>query len=644
MKLTIKQLKLQNFKGIKNKTLVFDHKNAVIKGVNGSGKTSCADAFYWLFTGKNTALVNNPVITPIGAEECISRVEAEIEIDGKPCVVAKIQKYTSKVDSDGNRTASTKNTYEINSVEKTESAFIEELSKRGIDMVRFLTFSNPEQFMSDTSKKGREQLRETLFKMSGDISDIDIADEIKANEVKALLEKGYELNEIESMNKATIKKITEVAGKSNEIIDGRIQSIIDSKAQINVKELEKAKAEYEAELETVKEKIKSLLSEDNSTKQKIAELEGKLIELENAARTNIEEKTAKTSEKLRKAEKAKNDAEIDMLNAKNALDRISANMDGVKDSLENYRKLYKKVQDEVFDEESTKCPTCGRDYEPERIAEIKSDFEEGKTKRLTDYKKKGETYSKQLDALQKDYDGSKEKYEKVSKTFEAAAEKAKKIAAELTDIPRNPDLSQNKEYTETQNEIENLRAELQKKGDLKLQELSNRENHLNLMIRQAVGELAVADRNKELDEQIKVLRQEKKDAEVNKAAAEKTLYEVEKVKRTKNEKLSKIINSHFEIVDFKLWDYKKNGTYDDVIDLMIDGKPASTCANGSLVTLSKLDCINGLQKFFDQYMPVFVEDASLITANTKDRIKMNTQVIQLVATNDCKELVIEKGE
>ena len=53
MKLTIKQLKLENFKGIKNKTIVFDYKNAVIKGINGSGKTTCADAFYWIFTNKS---------------------------------------------------------------------------------------------------------------------------------------------------------------------------------------------------------------------------------------------------------------------------------------------------------------------------------------------------------------------------------------------------------------------------------------------------------------------------------------------------------------------------------------------------------------------------------------------------------------
>ena len=75
-----------------------------------------------------------------------------------------------------------------------------------------------------------------------------------------------------------------------------------------------------------------------------------------------------------------------------------------------------------------------------------------------------------------------------------------------------------------------------------------------------------------------------------------------------------------------------------------DGKPASTCANGSLLTLSKLDCINGLQKFFNQHLPVWVEDASLITENTRKRINLDTQVIQLIAVDDVKELTITKGE
>ena len=643
MNLKILQLKLENFKGIKDKTIKFDGQDVVIKGANGQGKTTIADSFYFLFAGCNTALVKNPAITPLGAEECVSRVEANVEIDGKPCTVAKSQKFKRKIDDDGKVTSSTTNSYEINTVEKSERDFIADLTQRGLDMDRFLIFSNPEQFMSDTSKKGRETLRTVLFEMAESVSDLDVAKDLKTSEAKTLLEQGYSLDEIESMNKATIRKIVETSGKNNELIDARIQGILDSKAQANAEDIKKVKAEYEAELKAVKESIGQLSKGDNEIKGKIAELEGKLINIERTERLAIEEKTAKAEDKLRKAEHERNNLEIDMTNTKNSMDKIYADMDGVKESLENYRNLYKKVQDEVFDEGSTKCPTCGREYEADRISEIKRDFENGKTKRLKDYKAKGETFSKQLELQKKDYDAESAIYAKQQKSWKAADAKVNKLRNELKDIPRNPDMSQNKDYIDTKEQIEKLRSDLQSKGDLKLQEYSNRESYLLQMIRQADGELAVIERNKELDEQVEILRQEKKQSEINKAKAEKIVDQVNKIKRAKNERLGESINSHFKIVDFKLWDLRKNGEYVDTIDLMIDGKPASICANGSLLQLAKLDCLAGLQNYFNQHVPVFCEDAALLTDNTRKRIDIDSQLIQLVATDSVKELRIEKG-
>lgn len=640
MKLTIKSLNLENFKGIKSKTIEFGDQT-LIKGINGSGKTTCADAFYFLFTGRNTALVNNPVITPIGAEECVSRVEAVIEIDGKECTVAKSQKFKSKVDDDGNRTTSTSNTYEINSVEKSERDFISDLWNRGVDMDRFLTFSNPDHFMADTSKKGRELLRATLFEMADDVSDKDIAKEIGATEVETLLE-NYTLNEIESMNKATIRKIVEANGKNGEIIDGKISGIIASKVDVDVKSLEKTKAEYESELESVREIFANLTKGDNEIKGKIAQYEGDLIEIEKNERISIEEKIAKASQKLRKAEEDKRLAENDEYMARMDEQTNSEELRRYKESLDNYRNLYKEVQSEKLDENSTKCPSCGREYPKEQIAQMKKDFEDGKAKRLSEYKAKGEEFAKKVEETQKKCDESRAKYEKANAKWKAADSKVDKYGTELASISRNPDLTKNEKYVQIRSEIDNLKDELLKKGDLKLQELSNRESYLITMIKQVIGDLAVADRNKDLDEQIKQLRQEKKDAEINKAKAEKVIFEVDKVKRAKNEKLSESINNHFKIVDFKLFDFRKNGEYVDTIDMLIDGKPASTCANGSLLTLAKLDCINGLQNFFNQHLPVWVDDAALITTNTKDRINLDTQVIQLIAANDVKELSIEK--
>ena len=48
----IKKLKLENFKGIENLEIFANGENVLISGENGTGKSTIADAFYWLLTGK----------------------------------------------------------------------------------------------------------------------------------------------------------------------------------------------------------------------------------------------------------------------------------------------------------------------------------------------------------------------------------------------------------------------------------------------------------------------------------------------------------------------------------------------------------------------------------------------------------------
>ena len=96
MDLRIERIYLKNFKGIAEKEISLNGKSARICGANGAGKSSLADSFYFLFCDCNTALTKNPPITPIGAEECVSRVEMDLTLDGKPLSVAKSQKYKTK--------------------------------------------------------------------------------------------------------------------------------------------------------------------------------------------------------------------------------------------------------------------------------------------------------------------------------------------------------------------------------------------------------------------------------------------------------------------------------------------------------------------------------------------------------------------
>lgn len=628
---------MQSFKGIKQQTYNFDSKSANVYGCNGSGKSTLMSAFMWVFTDTDSLMTKNPNVVPIGESECTPTVDIELELDGKPILVAKKQKYKSK-EIDGKTTASSTNTYSINGVEKSYKAFIEDLIERGIDMDRFILFSNPNAFMADTSKAGRDKMRKILFEMASAVSDADLADELGLDELKALLEQGYKLEETKAINKSTIKKITDNNGKENEIINARIQGILESKVAADVKELESKKQRLMIQIEELERNISNSADFKSGIQRDIAKLELQRDDILRQANAGNEKAIAEKDRQVVEldTQRASVLSRKSVLNVE--LNSLLMEKERVKESLENYRGLYKKVQDEVLDEKDLKCPTCGREYESDRIEEMKAQFEESKNERLNAYKTKGEELNKALADKETETKNKELQLADLDKEYEELSRQIESVKAEISMMPTKADSSITTDIDAQIKQLEDklALADDSEKDRLKA-EIKEKETELN----DINNKLAIVSRNSELDAQAEKLRAQRKQDEINKAKAEKVISEIEQVEKAKNEKLSASINSHFNIVSFKLFDFLKNGNYAETIELMIDGKPISSCANGSLIQLAKLDCLSGLQNFFNQHLPVFLEDAALITSNTSNRIKLDSQLIQLIATDNATELEIK---
>lgn len=637
MELKIKSISMQSFKGIKQQTYNFDSKSANVYGCNGSGKSTLMSAFMWVFTDTDSLMTKNPNVIPIGESECTPTVEIELELDGKPILVAKKQKYKSK-EIDGKTTASSTNTYLINGVDKTYKAFIEDLTERGIDMDRFILFSNPNAFMADTSKAGRDKMRKILFEMASDVSDADIANELGLNDLKALLEQGYKLEETKAINKSTIKKITDNNGKENEIINARIQGILESKVAADVKELESKKLRLMIQIEELERNISNSADFKSGIQRDIAKLELQREDILRQANAGNEKAIAEKDRQIVEldTQRASVLSRKSVLNVE--LNSLLMEKERVKESLENYRGLYKKVQNEVLDEKDLKCPTCGREYESDRIEEMKAQFEESKNERLNAYKTKGEELNKALAEKKTETKNKELQLADLDKEYEELSCQIESVKAEISMMPTKADSSVT---TDIDAQIKQLEDKLALADDSEKDRLKTEIKEKETELNDINNKLAVVSRNSELDAQAEKLRAQRKQDEINKAKAEKVISEIEQVEKAKNEKLSASINSHFNIVSFKLFDFLKNGNYAETIELMIDGKPISSCANGSLIQLAKLDCLSGLQNFFNQHLPVFLEDAALITSNTSDRIKLDSQLIQLIATDNATELEIK---
>ena len=646
MKAKIKRIELTDFKGVRNASYEFGDKTK-ISAENGAGKTTIADSFYWLFADKNYSLASNPNIRPNDGRECTPTVIAELEIDGKPVTVAKIQKCkTSKPDENGVSKVSLTNTYEVNSVPKSERDFKEYLSDLGVDFDKFLQLSHPDVFVAGMNeKKAREQMRNTLFEMAGTISDLEIAKMSAETKEVADLFENYTKEEIEAMQNATLRKIKENYGKEGEILRAKIEGLESAKVDIDV-------AEYELCKRAVMELIKSnkAKQEDNSKlfeeKQKISdgilELQFELNDLQRKANeenfAEREELNRKISDKKFLVRKTKDT----ILETKKMIGFTNQNIDTLKQNLSVARDDWKSANERVFDENGLVCTYCGQEYPLEKKEQLKADFESHKAeelKRATDFGNKTkemlDNEKKRLEELEKELP----EHEKSLKMLNSAIADLEKQLSELPqviDISEREDvkaikaqIAEKEKAMQSSNSADEIRSQLK----AELEELQEQYNEFERQI-------AKASNNVEIDEQILELRAKQGEYEQSKADCEKILCQLSLVSRKKNELLTEEINKHFKIVKWKLFTFQKNGGCVDCCIPLIDDRQFGTSTNKGREILVKLDIISGLQKFFGQSYPVFLDNAESLSEQTIKRIDMDCQLV-MMSVSENRELRIE---
>lgn len=675
MKAALKSLHLENFKGTKDKTYEFG-KTTRLSGMNRIGKTTIATAWFWLLADKNYELVSNPNIRPDDVEECVPTVTAGLDVDGKKITIAKMQKRkVGKPDANGISKVTLTNTYEINSVPKTERDFKADLEELGLSFDNFLVCSHPDVFTKDLSQKNKQDnMRKYLFAMSHSKTNIEIAHMNKDTADVAKLLESYKFEEIEAMNNASKKKAVEQL----DAIPNQIIGLEKAKVDVDVAEQELAKAELERKITEVDQKIvgagnavESLRQEEMQlqfdmsviTQNMSRELSAKRRELENSLENydpvveNIRKNISKTEGQISDNTKAIADADVER---KKLGEQYNAEKVKVFD--ETYCLFDAKKW--VFDESTTVCSLCGQKLPEDKIEQLKADFERRKEEakedamrkladaknnfaaqknsNLEEIKSKGTAKKNLIDELTKKNTDLQAVIDDLKEQEKVAAARKEELSKQLSELPKEADYTQNEEYVklkarhnEVLAEIERLRAsdDAEIVASLKIEkaDLRSQLEEVNKIIAQAANNIRI-------DEQIADMQKKQREYEQAKADAERILYQLKEVSKRKNELLIEEINQHFGIVSWKLFDYQKNGEYKEVCVPMVDGKEFGVTTNTGREIQAKLDICNSFQKFFDMYVPIFLDGAESL--NDEYIPAVDTQLILLTVTED-KQLKVE---
>lgn len=613
-----------------------------IMAKNGKGKSTIATAYLWCLFNCDYELKDNPVVrrevNGKSIDDMDTSVELTLDVDGKEITMKKVQKRTYSKDGSSYKDD---NKCFVNDVPKTLKDFNAYLD---VDMNIFKMCSNVNAFLNQKPA----EMREYLFGLVGDVTDLDIASQkAELAELVPLLNK-YTVEELSAMNKATKTKIT----KDLPILDGQIKEKerdIQIKQAIEVSDLELLR-------NSLKEQIADCIAKQTGNDKLIAEydkasadildlkfkqgdLSRKANEDNIKARREIESKISDKQFLVRQTEKTISETERCIELSKRTIESITGYLNAE-------RKKWTEENNRQFDENSLICPYCGNEYSEGKKEQLRADFKKHKADTLKAITDNGNLYAARLSKEKKtlaDLEAELPEHKESLGMLNTAIEV---LTEQLSEFPQEIDVSTTEEYKALEQQITEKEQVMHKANDISAvkAELKAQESELRQQLSECESQIAKSDTAAD-EQRLEELKQTRIDSEQNKANAEKILDLLDELDKAKNEALTEAVNSHFGLVKWQLFEYAKNGNYKSCCIPTVDGKSIlTTMSNKGNRILGRVDICNSIQKISSISVPIILDDSeSLSTDNQKKVSEMvDSQLIMLIV-NDSEKLEVVEG-
>ena len=613
-----------------------------ILAMNGKGKSSIATAYNWCMFNCDYELKDNPVVRrEVGGksvDDMDTSVELVLDVDGKEVTMKKVQKRTYSKDGSSYKDD---NKYFINDVPKTLKDFNAYLS---VDMNVFKMCSNVNAFLNQKPA----DMREYLFNLVEDVSDIDVArQQTELAQLVSMLDK-YTAEELLAMNKATKAKIT----KDLPILDGQIKEKerdIQLKQAIDTSDLELQK-------NSLKEQIADCVAKQTDNDKLMAEYDKASADIINL-KFELNDMSRKANEENFKQRRRIDDEIVDV---KRKIDEISRGIETANDEIEKAnavigrytlelqeaRGTWTKLHEMQFDENEKICQMCGQELPADKVELLIKNFESKKASALESEAERGNKIKFLVDSERESVAKLNEEiatHESEKKEQEA---KLKDLESQLAALPVEIDVTGSEEYKALEKQIAEKEQAMHKANDISAVKAELKSQETDLRQQLSICENQIAKSDTAADEQrLEELKKTRLDSEQNKANAERILALLEELDKAKNKTLSEAINSHFELVEWLLFELAKNGNYKSVCIPKIDGKSIlTTVSNKGNRILGRVDICKSIQKISGISCPIFLDDSESLSTDNQKRVAgmVDSQLIMLIV-NDSEKLEIVEG-
>ena len=646
----LKKLSLINFKGVK--ALEIDFKDETnIEGKNGSGKTTVFDAYSWLLFGKNSQNQSDFSIKTNDANNNVIHnlehsVEGTLQVDDSTLVLKRVlrEKWTKKKGSETAELTGNETIFFINEVPKSLSEYkliidgvISEESQK--------VLSNPLYFNQTMKWQDR---RTILSKLAGDITNDLILEKIKGSyraELEKMLSTDKTLDDYKREFSAKRKKIKDEL----DLIPSRIDEASRSKPEDkNWNQIESSIKSKNLEISSIDSQIEDITKQQEAHFEKISEAKKLKFQKEQELVNCINDSSVQTRRELNNIDKLKSEIKHIIDINTNSINQLNEQNERFNKDIKHYNEQNDKLREafqvqnssEVkFDDTLAKCPTCFREYEQDKIDEIKNNslnkLKIAKQELIDGIREQGTENKKIIEELElaiaknnSEVENLKLIIEDKTKVLKEVSEKEGKlklIVSEKTELTT--------EQQKIQAEIDSIFIPDFNAPDNSF--LKATKSELQLVIDELKAELHDKNQIEKINERIAELEIQQRKLAQEIASFEKQEIAIENYNSEKNNLIEKSVNDKFSLVKFKLFETQMNGGINEICEATVNGVLFNDL-NTAMKINSGLDVINVLSNYYECTTPVFIDNRE----STTNIIDCNSQIISLFVNPKCETLKI----
>ena len=646
--LIINRLALYNFKGIRQAEARFSDVSTTISGDNGVGKSTMADAFSWLFFGKNAAGVEQFSIKTVDAAgNFIPHLDHTVEGDftlvdhetGEAQQIKARRTFAEDWRTSSGETeqklAGHHTDYFWNDIPVKKSEYAAHVAET-IPADIFNVITDARAFLALPWDVQRNKLTE----ITGEVSAADIA--ATNPDYAALLQRA---------KGATLEQYCTTLGAQRKRIAAELDAIPTRKDELqratpitpDYAALETRKAELEKTIADIDAAAGSIAERNRLQYQKAAEIQSQINDQEALQQAAIHAADMARNQANHEAQKAHNDLEAQIrqlkLQVKGAQEAIdyAANYQrqaasyteqaARKDAeLADFRKRYEAFFNQTYTPGSLICPRFGHQCtDPTACAKGEQDFNASQVETLTRWREQGHQMADEIERLKakaaemaKTYADQRQETNQNLAAYRAQLDAKQAELAALPPVNLLPEINPADlpAWREAAAKIEDLRRQYSE--TMAAPDGGTAANVNPAAKRQAQAELdevkrklglrfiieANERRQTELDAQATKLAQEKANIEKEIALADSfTIAIMDAVEQR--------VNAHFGLVQFKMFKTLVNGSKQPACIATVNGVAYKDVNTAGQINAG-LDVIQTLTRFYQFAAPIFVDNCESV--------------------------------